>query len=161
MWKDKPAVAAALLISCGTYAAHCVAVQWYLWGSVAAVCFCFSAAALFRSRRANGRDILLSISFSLLLVFSAASYCAAIAQLTPPSHIKHFLDTPKPLRLVCEIADEPRVKEGKTTSLVHVHSIAAGRDSLPTEGDALLTIVQDMRTNEKVQKVSVRLVHCV
>ncbi len=152
MWKDKPAVAAALLISCGTYAAHCVAVQWYLWGSVAAVCFCFSAAALFRSRRANGRDILLSISFSLLLFFSAASYCAAIAQLTPPSHIKHFLDTPKPLRLVCEIADEPRVKEGKTTSLVHVHSIAAGRDSLPTEGDALLTIVQDMRTNEKVQK---------
>src|SRR5208283_2843549 len=71
---------------------------------------------------------------------------------TPPTHIKHFLDTPKPLRLVCEIADEPRVKDGRTTSLVHVRSITAERDSFATNGDAMLTIVQNKRTNEKVKE---------
>lgn len=152
MGKDKPAVAAALLMCCGTYAARCVEIQWYLWGILDGVSLCFSAAALYRSRRAGGREILQSVSSSLLLLFSAATYCAAIAQLTPPTHIKHFLDAPKPLRLICEIADEPRVKEGKTTSLVHVRSLAAGKDSLPAEGDALLTIIQDKRTNEKVKE---------
>jgi competence protein ComEC len=152
MWNDKPAVAAALLICCGTYAARCFDLQWYVWGNLAAVCLGFSAATLYRSRRASGRDVLRSVSFSLLLFFSTAAYCAAIVQLTPPSHIKHFLDTPKSLRLVCEIADEPRVKEGKTTSLVHIRSIAAGKDSLSTNGDVLLTIIQDKRSNEKVKE---------
>src|SRR5208283_1195752 len=153
MWNDKPAVAAAMLISCGAYAARMLNVQWYFWGSITAACLVVSLWTLFRFRRAGGRETLRSVSFSLLLLFSAAAYCAAIVQLTPPSHIKHFLDTPKPLRLVCEIADEPRVKEGKTTSLVHVRSIAAGRDSLSTDGDALLTIIQDKRSNEKVKKL--------
>ena len=129
MWNDKPAVAAAVLICCGTFAARCFDVQWYLWGSAATVSLGFSTATLYKARRIRGREVLPSLTFSLLLLFSAAAYCAAIIQLTPPSHIKHFLDTPKPLRLVCEIADEPRCREGKTTSLIHVRSIVAGRDS--------------------------------
>ena len=143
MWNDKPAVAAALLISCGTYTARLLNAQWCYWGSLAAVCLAASLWVLVQFRNAGGREIIRSISFSLLLFFSAAAYASAIIQLTPPTHIKHFLDTPGPLRLVCEIADEPRVKEGKTTSLVHVRSIVAGRDSFATNGDALLTIVQD------------------
>jgi len=152
MWNDKPAVAAALLISCGIYAARLLNVQWYCWGSFAVPCLVVSMWTLLRSRGLGGRETLRSASFSLLLLFSAAVYSAAIVQLTPPTHIKHFLDTPQPLRLLCEIADEPRVKEGRTSSLVHVRSIAAGRDSFPTDGDALLTIVQNKRTNEKVKE---------
>ena len=85
------------------------------------------------------------------LAFFRRRLLRRIAQLTPPSHIKNFLDTPKPLRLICEIADEPRVKEGKTTSLVHVRSIVSERDSFSTGGDALLTIIQDNRSKEKVK----------
>jgi competence protein ComEC len=152
MWTDKPAVAAALLISCGTYAARLLNVHWYVWGFLAAICLAVSLWTLIRFRRACGREIIRSVSFSFLLLFSPAAYSAAIVQLTPPTHIKHFLDTPKPLRLVCEIADEPRLKEGRTTSLVHVRSIAAGKDSFSTNGDALLTIVQNKRTNEKIRE---------
>jgi competence protein ComEC len=72
-------------------------------------------------------------------------------QLAPHSHIKHFLDTSEPLHLLCEIADEPRLKEGKTITLVHVRSISTADESLHTVGDALLTIVVDKRVNEKTR----------
>ncbi len=148
MWKDKPAIAAALLICCGTCAARFTTIQWYFWGSFASACLCSSLVAIYRFRRLGGRGVLTSLSFILLLFLSAALYSAVLQQLTPPSNIKHFLDTPAPLRLVCEIADEPRVKDGKTVALVHVRSIAIRNDSLFSEGDALLTIVPDKRLNE-------------
>ena len=152
MWSDKPAAAAALLICCGTYAAHSIGVEWYLWGGLAALCLFVSSVTLYRFRLLNGREIVPSAIFSLLLFFSSAAYCAAITQLTPPSHIKHFLDTPEPLRLVCEISDEPHIKEGKTVALMHVRSIAIGKDSLRADGDALLTVIQDKRSTEKVKE---------
>ena len=152
MWNDKPAVAASLLIACGTYAARLLNVEWYYWGSFTVLCCVVSLCFLVQSRRIGGRETLPAVSFSLLLFCSAAAYSAAIVQLSPPTHIKHFLDTAKPLRLLCEIADEPRVKDGRTTSLVHIRSIAVAKDSFATDGDALLTIVQNKRTGEKIRE---------
>ena len=149
MWKDKPAVAAALVICCGTYAARYADIRWYLWGIAAAFCFFCSALALYRTRRRLGREAFHSVSFLLLLLFSSAAYCSAIIQLTPPLHIKHFLDSPEPLAIVCEIADEPRVKDERTIVLVHVLSVKHAKDSISTEGDAILTIIKDKRLNER------------
>ncbi len=157
MWNDKPAVAAAVLISGGTYAARVLNVQWYLWGIPVALCFCASLWVLFESRSAGGRDDLHSVSFSLLLFLSASLYSATAVQLTMPNHISHFLDTPKPLRILCEIADEPRLKDGRTTSLVHVRAIGTGRDSLPTNGDALLTIGTEQAGEREGERIQVWL----
>jgi len=69
-----------------------------------------------------------------------------------PSHIKHFLDTPKPLRLVCEIADEA-ARQRRKNHFAGSHPFnCRRRDSLSTNGDALLTIIQDKRSNEKVKE---------
>ena len=152
MWKTMPAVAAALLICCGTYAARFAGISWSLWGSAAGVFLCSSVVLAIRSRRLVGRDLYPALSYPLLLFFSSATLVAVNAQLVPSSHIRNFLDSPLALRLVCEIADEARVKDGKTTMLIHVRSIVAGRDSLPTDGDAMLTINQDKRSNEKVKE---------
>ena len=154
MWKSCPAVAAALLLCSGTYVARGTNAPWGIWGIPTAVFFCVSLATLHLSRSRGGREPIPSFSFSFALFFSAASYSAAGIQLTQHSHIKHFLDTPDPLRLVCEIADEPRVKEGKTISLVHVRSLRHLDDSLRVEGDALLTIVLDKREGEKAKELS-------
>jgi len=151
MWKSMPAVAAALLICCGTYAARFSGIPWFTWGSLAAVFFCFSIVLAFRSRRLGGRDLHPAVSYPLLLFFSAATFVSVNAQLVPPSHIKHFLDSSKPLRLLCEIADEPRVNDGRMTSLVHVRSIVTPHESLQVDGDALLTIVKDQRLNEEAK----------
>ena len=150
MWKNKPAVAAALFICCGTCAARYAGVSWIVWGIGAGGFLCSSIFLEIRSRRLKGRDFCPAISYPLLLLFSAATFVSVNTQIVPASHIKNFLDSPFPFRLTCEIADEPRVKDGRTTVLVHVRSIATGSDSLLTEGDALLAVIQDKRSNEAV-----------
>jgi competence protein ComEC len=154
VWKSSPAVAAALLLCGGTYIARASNAPWSVWGTPAAAFFCLSLLILHQSRSRGGREIISSLSFSLTLFFSSAAYSAAGIQLTQPSHIKHYLDTPDPRRLVCEIADEPRVKDGKTITLVHVRSMSTSDDSLCTEGDALLTIVLDKNVGEKSRAFS-------
>jgi competence protein ComEC len=154
VWKSSPAVAAALLLCGGTYIARVTNAPWGIWGTPAAVFFCLSLLILYQSRSRGGRDVISSLSFSITLFFSSAAYSAAGIQLTQHSHIKHYLDTPDQLRLVCEIADEPRVKDGKTITLVHVRSMSTSEDSLCTEGDALLTIVLDKRVGEKSKEFS-------
>lgn len=154
MWKSSPAIAAALLLCGGTYLARATNAPWSIWGTAAAVFFSFSLLTLIQSRSRGGREIISSLSFSITLFCSSAAYSAAGIQLTQHSHINHHLDTPDPLRLVCEIADEPRVKDGKTITVVHVRSIRASGDSLCAEGDALLTIVLDNRVGEKSREFS-------
>lgn len=154
MWKSCPAVVAALLLCGGTYTARFTNAPWSIWGIPATIFFCFSLVILYQSRARGGREITPSLSFSITLFLSSAAYSAAGIQLTQNTHIKHYLDTPEPVHLVCEIADEPRVKDGKTITLVHVRSISSSYDSLLTEGDALLTIVLDKRVSEMSREFS-------
>lgn len=154
MWKSMPAVAAALLMCCGTYAACSAPLRWEYWGSFALLFLIFSLIWTIRSRNVRGREVLPGLSFCLLLFFSSATRVAVNAQLVPPKHIRNFLDTKKPLTLVCEIADEPRSTNGKTVTLVHVCSIVMDRDSLTSDGDALLTIVQNPQSGEDIRNFS-------
>lgn len=148
MARSYPAVVAAFLVCGGIYLARTWGCDWRLWGSLAAACLCFASAALLRHGSSSGRARIPSTSFSLLLFFASAAHAAAALQLKEHLHIEHFLDTSEPLYLVCEIADEPRVRGGKTVTLVHVRSISAGGETLRTAGDAVLTIVLDKRANE-------------
>ena len=87
MWNDKPAVAAALLISCGTYAARVLNVQWYFWGTITAACLVVSLWTLFRARRAGGRETFsVSLIFSPFVFFRLCIHCRRRAAHAANSH---------------------------------------------------------------------------
>ncbi|MDE3057935.1 MAG: DNA internalization-related competence protein ComEC/Rec2 [Bacteroidota bacterium] len=148
MWNNKPAAAAAFFIIGGIYSAHLIAIPWYDWGSGAFFFLAASLIVLFRFRKTSGRSPLHSFAFPALLVCSSATAYVAGSSLSERNSIKNFLDFDEPLHVVCEIADEPKVKDGKTSVIVHVRSIAAQQESLQTTGDALVTIVPNRGTNE-------------
>lgn len=140
MWSNKPAAAAALLVIGGMYAARLIALPWYVWGSVAMIFLVLSTILLFHFRKLSGRSILPSVVFPILLFCSSATAYVASTSLAEKNSIVNFLDRDEPLNIVCEIASEPEVKNGKISAIVHVRSISAEQESLYTTGDALLTI---------------------
>ncbi|HTX17072.1 MAG TPA: DNA internalization-related competence protein ComEC/Rec2 [Bacteroidota bacterium] len=145
MWKNMPAVAAGLLVCAGTVAARGLTISWRFWGAGAVLFLLLSVFLYLRSRKIAGRELFPSIVFPLLLFCSASLFVSVEEQLLPPAHISRYLSSVSPFRLCCEIADEPRLIDNKLTTLVHVLSIGNDRDSLPAEGDALLTVVPDRR----------------
>ncbi len=148
MWNNKPAAAAAVFIIGGIYCARLIVLPWYAWACAAAAFLAASLITLFHFRKASGRSLLHSFVFPPLLVCSSATAYVASSSLAERNSIVNFLNTDEPLNIVCEIADEPKIKDGKTSVIVHVRSIAAQKESLLTTGDALLTIVPNLREHE-------------
>ncbi len=148
MWNNKPAAAAAFFIISGIYSARVIALPWYVWGAAAVLFLAASLIILFRSRKSSGRSLLRSFTFPALLICSSAIAYIASSSFAERNHITNFLDADERVKIVCEIADEPKIKDGKTSVIVHVRSIAAQGESLQTKGDALLTIVPNQREHE-------------
>jgi competence protein ComEC len=148
MWNNKPAAAAAIFIIGGIYFAHLAEFQWYVWACAAGMFLVPSLVILFRVRKASGRSVLQSFVFPALLVCSSATAYVASSSLAERNSIVHFLHADEPLNIVCQIADEPKIKDGKTSVIVHVRSIAAQEESLQTTGDALLTIVPKLKEHK-------------
>ena len=152
MWKDKPAVLAALLMCAGTHAARYFNMSWRIWTGLALLEFGAAIIALYQSRHQSDRGPLAALSFLLLLFFASSAHYAVSVQCSESSDIRRYLDSSQPYRLECEVADEPRVKDGRTVTLVHVRSIVAEDESLHVEGDGILTIVRDTRSGEKANE---------
>ena len=152
MSKDKPAVVATILLCAGTCAARYSNVSWITWTGLALFEFGTALIVLYRNRRQSNRGLVASFSFLLFLFFASAAHYAASVELSGSSDIRRYLDSAQPFRLECEVADEPRVKDGRTVTLVHVRSIIVEDESLHVEGDAILTIVRDVRSGEKAKE---------
>jgi competence protein ComEC len=153
MWKDKPALFAALVMIAGFLAGRYSGVPMVLWRASALVCFLSSLVVLIRSRSTDPRAVLSSASCTMLL-FCASSLWYLSAVEYQPDHISRYLGIRHPVRVYCRIADEPRVRDGRTSVLVNVEALTFGGDSAAIGGNALLTIVADRRADEHPQTFS-------
>ncbi len=149
MWKDKPALYAALVISCGILSAYVSALSWQTWGVGVIVCLLISIAELWKRKNVLGRQIIFSAWCTFLLFFAAALSYSSELQLQSKNSISFFADTQEPIRITCKVIDEPRVSKGRTTATVEMISVSYETDSLTVDGKAILTIQPDKRRNEQ------------
>ncbi len=147
MGKNTPALYAALVIIGGFLAAGYPGVPAALWAGAAVTAFIVSVAVLARNRSSDPRAGLPSVPIVLLLFCSSVLwYRAAVGYAA--DHISHYLRLEHPVRVYCRVADEPRVRDGKTIVLVSVEALAFEGDSADVEGNALLTVVANRGTDE-------------
>jgi competence protein ComEC len=144
MWKDKPAMFAALVMIGGFLASRSGVLPVWFWAAGALAFFASTIGDLVRNRGVNPRAGRASFSF-LMLLFCASSLWFSAAVAYEIDHLSRYLRLQHPVRVYCRIADEPRVREGRTSVLVNVAALASGEDSVSVEGNALLTIVPDRR----------------
>ncbi len=159
MWKDKPAVVAALSICAGILIANLFRFDWYYWCIPTSITFIFSLITIIKFRNNNGRELIFSLSISLLLLFSAGLNFSTQTQLQTNNHIKNYLS--QSYKIYCEIVDEPRLSNNRTTTLVKVHSLVTQSDSIIVEGKSSLTIFADKRKKENAREFHYGEILCV
>jgi competence protein ComEC len=153
MWKDKPALYAALAMICGILAGRFIPVPVVVWGALAVLLCLVSFTTLLRTLSLDRRASLASVSFTLFFVCASALwYRAAVGH--ESDHITHYLGLQHPARVYCRIADEPRVRDGRTTVLVNCRALVANDDSAAVDGNALLTIIPDRRDSTQAGMIS-------
>lgn len=145
--KNRPALVAAAAIIGGILSGKMFAELWLLFAGTAVVLFFVSVVELLVHRTKSGREVLPSCTFLLSLFFAAAAASVQF-QVHGNNHLVRFLHTTDSLFITCKVIDQPRVKNGKTTTLVAVRSLKNEFDSVAVEGKAQLTIIPDKRNKE-------------
>lgn len=146
--KKRPALVAAAAIIGGILSGKMFAELWLLFAGTAVVLFFVSVVELLVHRTKSGREVLPSCTFLLSLFFAAAAAASVQFQVQGNNHLVRFLHTTDSLFITCKVIDQPRVKNGKTTTLVAVRSLKNEFDSVAVEGKAQLTIIPDKRNKE-------------
>lgn len=151
---SRPALTAACGMAAGILTAKLIGLYWLLFASLSVICLCFSLVELYIYRNGPGRSVLYSFSFLLTLFFASATSYSVNTQHQAINHISMFVNSSDSLIFVCRVADEPRVREGRTTALISILSLQHEFDSASVEGNAYLTIFADKRTKEKPKAIS-------
>jgi competence protein ComEC len=141
MWKNKPAVAAAVFICAGIWLASQLTLPWYDWVVAALFLFLCSSVLLHRLRHRAAREATTNPVVLLCLMFSAAAAFSVNDQIRDPSDIRRFLDGAEPANILCEVISDPAIDSNRVTVVVRVLHIIGNGESHHVEGDASLTIL--------------------
>jgi competence protein ComEC len=141
MWKDKPAFFAAAVMAAGFAAARVTDLSPALWAVCSLLCIVAAIAAMLRARRFPA-PAYFSCSIPVLL-FSASALWYAVRFEFESDHLTKFLHIGHPVRMVCRVADEPVMRNGRMQVVVNVMALEHEGDSIDVDGNALLTVVQD------------------
>jgi competence protein ComEC len=145
---QRPALAGAFAVIAGILAAHVTGVPWEYTAVASLILYTAAFVLLSKQRKKQGRDIVPSFIFLLLLSFSAAAAYAVSEQVRGHDHITQYLTVSDSLTFRCRVIDEPVVSDGRTKMLVEIVSVANERDSAVTEGKGYVTIYPDKRKKE-------------
>ncbi len=153
MIKDKPAIVAALAIIVGIIAARFTSLSWIVWCVAGAVAFVTAIFQYFHFKSHSGRRRSPALSFLILLIVSAGASYSINHELIDPSSIIRYVDLPDSLVIHCRVIDQPRISNGKTSTLVEIFSLGDENDSVKVHGKAYLTIHPDKRRKESVRQI--------
>lgn len=153
MIASRPALVAAFVMGGGIFAAKYFSIPWQGTLFLSLALLLIALFSFYRNRRTQGRERMMSLSIpALLFVVSAASF-SVNDQLVDDTSITRYLSIADSVRITCTVADEPRVKEGKTRMLVQVVSLSREFDTVAVSGKAYLTILPNKRINEQPKEI--------
>jgi len=146
--QNRPALVAATTVIGGILVGKMLSELWLLLAGMAVIFFIVAVGELFAHGAKTGRDLLPSCTFLLSLFFAAAAAYPVHVRVQENNHLLRFLNTTDSLLITCKVIDQPRITNGKTTTLVAVRSLQNEFDSVAVEGNALLSIIPDKRNKE-------------
>jgi competence protein ComEC len=149
MWNDKPALVAALIICSGILLARETSIHFFAFGFAVVPFIVASIIAIVRQKKPALNGITSFIIAITLLLASAADFSSL--EIRSSHHITAFCNTSQPLKIRAAIVNDPQVKNGRTTAVLRIISVASDDDSATVEGDALLSITPDKHNPDSLK----------